>query len=153
VPGSRSNRVFARFFFTLRSPNFCPAAPTTRASLGLGFCLYHLTMTTKFSGAVTIDGTEYRWNFKRGPSASYDRLVSHALYVFVADGSGRDLILDFPYGELGTLDKYNDHSAVVEALRECVPLALRAGWNAEKRGKPILLDVASLRRAVRGEEE
>ena len=110
-------------------------------------------MTTKFSGAVTIDGTEYRWNFKRGARASYDGLTGHSLYVFVGDGSGRDLILDFPYGALGSVDRYNDHSAVVEALRECVPLALRAGWNPAKRGKPIRFDVTSLREATRREQD
>lgn len=110
-------------------------------------------MTTKFSGAITIDGIEYGWNFKRGARASYDGLTGHSLYVFVADGSGRDLILDFPYGELGTTDKYNDHAAVVAALRECVPLALRAGWNPGKRGKPIRFDVSSLREVARREQE
>jgi hypothetical protein len=109
-------------------------------------------MTTKFSGTVSIDGTEYRWNFKRGVHASDDGVTGPSLYVFVADGSGRDLILDFPYGELGTLDKYKDHSAVVEALKECVPLARRFGWNPERHGKPIRLDVASLREATRREQ-
>jgi len=110
-------------------------------------------MTRKFSGDVTIDGTEYRWNFKRGARATRDGLLGHSLYVFVADGTGRDLILDFPYGELGSVDRYNDHSAVVEALRECVPLALRAGWNPEKRGKPIRLNVTSLREATKRERD
>lgn len=110
-------------------------------------------MTTKFSGAVTIDGREYRWNFKRGAQGTRDGLLSHSLYVFVADMTGRDLILDFPYGELGTIDKFHDHSAVVTALRECVPLALRAGWNPAKRGKPIRMDVTTLRDSKRGEQE
>jgi hypothetical protein len=106
-------------------------------------------MTTKFSGAVTIDGTEYRWNFKLAARASYDGLIGHSLYVFVADMAGRDLILDFPYGELGTRHTTHDHSAVVAALLECVPLALRDGWNPAQRGKPLRLDVVSLREAAR----
>jgi hypothetical protein len=106
-------------------------------------------MTTKFSGSVTIEGTEYRWNFKRGARATRDGLLGHSLYVFLADGTGRDLILDFPYGELGTTDTIHDHSAVVAALRQCVPLALEAGWNPAKRGKPLRLDVTSLRDAGR----
>jgi hypothetical protein len=104
-------------------------------------------MTTKYAGSVTIEGTKYRWNFKRGARASDEGLTGHSLYVFVEDGPGRDLILDFPYGELGTFHETQDHSAIVAALRECVPLARQSGWDPAKRGKPTRVDVVMLREA------
>lgn len=107
-------------------------------------------MTTKYAGTVEIGDTNYRWNFRRAARAGSDGLTGHSLYVFVDDGPGRDLILDFPYGELGTLDRTQDHSAVVAALRECVPLALRGGWDPAKRGKPLRMNVITLRESAGG---
>jgi len=109
-------------------------------------------MTTTHAGTVTIEGTRYGWNFRRGAQASYDGLSGHSLYVFVEDGPGRDLILDFAYGDLGTTDRTEDHSTIVTALRECIPLALRAGWAPVKRGKPLRMDVATLRES-RGSDD
>jgi hypothetical protein len=106
-------------------------------------------MTTTYAGTLEIEGVRYGWNVKRAARGSYDGLTGHSLYVFVADGPGRDLILDFPYGELGTLDKTQDQSAVVIALRECIPLALRAGWDPAKRGKPLRMEASALRESGR----
>jgi hypothetical protein len=103
------------------------------------------SMTTRFNGTVEVGNARYGWNFKRAAQASYDGLTGHSLYVFVEDGSGRDLILDFAYGELGSTDRTYDHSAIVSALRECIPLALRAGWAPARRGKPLRLDATALR--------
>jgi hypothetical protein len=102
-------------------------------------------MTTRFAGTILVEDTRYGWNFKRAARASYDGLTGHSLYVFVQEGPGRDLILDFAYGELGSTDKTYDHSKIVTALRECIPLALRAGWDPSKRGKPIRMDATALR--------
>jgi hypothetical protein len=106
-------------------------------------------MTTKYAGTLEIEGIRYGWNVKRAAQGSYDGLTGHSLYVFVVDGPGRDLVLDFPYGELGTLEKTQDHSAVVTALRECIPLARRAGWDPAKHGKPLRMEVGTLRESGR----
>src|SRR5688572_176330 len=106
-------------------------------------------MTTKYAGMVVTGNTHYRWNFRRAARASYDGLTGHSLYVFVDDGPGRDLILDFPYGELGTLDSTHEHSAIVATLRECIPLALRAGWVPAKRGKLLRMGASALRESGR----
>jgi hypothetical protein len=90
---------------------------------------------TKYVGCIEIGDTCYRWNVKRIARAGYHSLTGVSLYVFVEEGKGRDLILDFPYGELGHADKTRDHSAVVVALRECIPLALQAGVGAVETGK------------------
>jgi len=107
-------------------------------------------MTQKFHGSITVGGIEYGWNVRRGPQAEEGRLTGHSLYVFIPDGEGRDLILDFPFPELGTFEKTADHSAIMAALRECIALARQAAWNPEKRGKPIRLDVSVLRTSESG---
>jgi hypothetical protein len=103
-------------------------------------------MTIKYTGEVLIGDTKYRWNVKRVARATEsDGLTGVSLYVVLEEGPGRDLILDFPYGELGTTEGTKDHSAIVSALRECVPLALKSGWNPLQRGKPLRVDVTTLR--------
>jgi hypothetical protein len=92
-------------------------------------------------GRVSVDDTEYAWNVRHLAPWTAD-----SLYVFVPDGKGRDLVLDFPLGELGTVEGTQDLSAIVTALRQCIPLALRSGWDPARRGKPVRFDVSALRR-------
>jgi hypothetical protein len=106
------------------------------------------TVAPKNHGKMSIGGSEYSWNIRYRAQAGPGRLRGASLYVFIPAGEGRDLILDFPYGELGSFDRTADHSAVMEALKTCVPLALRAGWDPTKRGKPIRFDASALRREV-----
>src|SRR4051812_20174231 len=102
-------------------------------------------MPTKYAGTVVIANARYGWNIKRTARGSTDGLTGHSVYVFLLDGSGRDLILDFSYGELGTLDRTERQSITIAALRECVPLALEAGWDPAKRGRPLRMNVRTLR--------
>jgi hypothetical protein len=106
-------------------------------------------MATKYFGSVVIANVRYGWNIKRTAHVEAGGLTGHSVYVFVHDGSGRDLILDFPYGELGALGRTEGQAATIAALRECLPLALGAGWDPAKRGKPLRLDVRTLRESGR----
>jgi hypothetical protein len=102
-------------------------------------------MTTKYHGTVAIGDVKYGWNFRHGTRVTNKELSGPSLYVFLVDGPGRDLILQFPFGDLRTIDKTVDHSAIVQALRECIPLALHAGWDPTHRGKPEHFLVTDLR--------
>jgi hypothetical protein len=105
----------------------------------------------KWHGTIVLDGLEYGWNVHRGARYGDGVATGHSLNVFVRDVVGRDLILDFPFLELGTFDRIADHSVIVAALKECIPLAIRAGWEPANRGKPLRLDVQRLREEHRAD--
>jgi hypothetical protein len=103
-------------------------------------------MTTRYHGKVIIDDVEYGWNFRHRSRLIHGEQSGPSLYVFIVDGPGRDLVLQFPFQELTTFERTVDHSMIVAALRECIPLALAAGWDPSKRGKTKHFLVAELRR-------
>lgn len=103
-------------------------------------------MTTRYYGKVVIDDVEYGWNFRHATRWTlYGEKSGPSLFVFVVNGPGRDLVLQFPFQELTTFEHTVDHSLIVTVLRECIPLALAAGWDPSKRGKAKHFLVADLR--------
>jgi len=102
-------------------------------------------MNERYHGRLRVADREYGWNFRRAPRVGEGALTGHSLFVFLVDGPGRDLVLDFPYGELGTFETYASRQVILKRAAEGIRLALAAGWDPSRRGKVFRLDVAAAR--------
>jgi hypothetical protein len=100
-----------------------------------------MSKDSKQSGAVTVDGIEYSWEFRH--ASRFDSsvgLCGPSVAVSLRPAHTRDLIIDFP---ISTFDyKSKPRKAILKHhLTSVIRAALASGWEPESRGKPFRINV------------
>jgi hypothetical protein len=100
-----------------------------------------MSKDSKQTGAVTVDGIEYSWEFRH--ASRFDSsvgLCGPSVVVCLRPTHTRDLIIDFP---ISTFDpKGKPRKAIlVHHVTSVIRSALASGWEPESRGKPFRFNV------------
>jgi hypothetical protein len=86
----------------------------------------------------TVDGVDYVWEVKRywGASDMYNNFRGLAIRVFIEHNRGKELEIEFPFGEYNW-HKHPNKATLVTRISQCIPEARHNGWDPSKRGKPF----------------
>jgi hypothetical protein len=94
---------------------------------------------------VEVDGVAYCWVVHREPQwSSMDGWKGLCIEVTHADGSGRTLLIEFPFmkGARRSTPQRQRPKVVVSELHRHIRESLAAGWEPTARGKPFVFEVA-----------
>ena len=100
-----------------------------------------MSKDSKQTGAVTVDGVEYSWEFRH--ASRFDSsvgLCGLSVVVCLRPDETRDLIIDFPITTFDPKGK-PPKAVLVHHLASAIQSALAAGWEPESRGKPFRFNV------------
>src|SRR5215469_1581285 len=91
---------------------------------------------------VEINGFRLIWRLHREQHFSYeDSWKGVAIHVSVAEGTRKELYLEYPAVQTQKMTKTGTDHAVINIrpvkVREHILQAMEAGWDPEARGKPL----------------
>jgi hypothetical protein len=95
------------------------------------------------SGAVQIEGIEYRWSIYRQPTWTSTRaLLGLAILVESMEPSKRALLLEFAIDRSrhGDMPQHQRFRVSNRRLIECIQNAMKAGWDPLSRGKRFVFE-------------
>jgi hypothetical protein len=92
---------------------------------------------------LTVDGTKYRWSIERYPRYTSEGYFGLRVHVQAATGSGRILVLDFPFEERDhrSMPHHQRPKPSVRKLSTHIASAISAGWEPNSRGRPFVYAV------------
>jgi hypothetical protein len=103
-------------------------------------------------GIVSVGGMKFRWAVHREPQwCTADGWKGLAISVRLEDGSGRELILEYPYPQKGRKLRIDGKTYLVapnppvrpsiskKMIEAGIGQAIEAGWNPMSRGKAFAI--------------
>jgi hypothetical protein len=99
--------------------------------------------TRELVSELTLDGARYRWSIERYPRYTSEGYRGLCVHVEVATGSGRLLVLEFPFEERDhrSMPHHQRPKPSDRELTTHIMGAIGAGWEPSSRGKPFVYAV------------
>ncbi len=103
----------------------------------------HKRAKRSVESAVTIDGIALAWTLAREPRMHTDGYKGMAISVTLAEGNGRELLLEYPYPKFkpGPQRKAERPRILPAVIEKDIRAAMDAGWDPTSRGRVFAFPV------------
>ena len=94
-----------------------------------------MAIPKKGARKVVIDSIVYRWTIRSKPTYSQGALESEMTAAAeLAGSSGSVLLITFPWVRCDNWIENSELSVTPKDIENCIKLALKQGWQPEKKG-------------------
>jgi hypothetical protein len=97
-------------------------------------------------GVSVVEGLKLRWSVSREPLwSTADGYKGLAILVKLAEGSGRELLLEYPFPakKPNGIAHLPERPKILPKMVEAdIRLAMEAGWNPQARGKTFAFQIS-----------